>query len=155
LCKYFLETTNNILSKETVTDLFGEQAKIEFVNKYNFGGFDNHGDYFILYQYKIENCNINLLNNQLPQFKKGYFKDTQLTNVSKVGKWKKWPLNSQIDSIMFNSTFDFKEVADLVESKFVNDSSNLFSYISNKYLGNCFLLLNCNEKKLFIVLKTN
>ncbi|MFM9908342.1 MAG: hypothetical protein ACKVOW_03275 [Chitinophagaceae bacterium] len=156
---------DNPLSKETIRDIFGQVIDCKLVQMRDVGGIDIHGEIFLFYEYQLPKDEIAtlIMNDAIvayPKYSFGYFSTTTLIDSNYKSKWKRFPINNKMDSLLFQSTFSFLEISSLMDKirkldkDYFADSSNFYSYISAKSTGNCFFILVPKIDRLFLVIMT-
>lgn len=149
-----------VFDKVTSKDIFGQDIKAVSEKKYDLSGYDLSGTVFYLYSIifkkgELDRIAIDDKLSNYPSFRTGIFDGIKIVDSNFIVKWKKMPLKTEIDSLLFNSTFHFDNVRKvLLENRAnITDSSNFFSCVASSNYGSIFLMLCPKENKMFIVKK--
>jgi hypothetical protein len=157
-------SNKHLLNDETVIDLFGKDVKCVLLAKHDLGGIDFHGGEFTFYEYQISSMEIKSLittNNLLefPLFKKGNFKREGTSEVLHGSKWKRMPIESITDSVLYRGSFQFTNVQELkvgdsyLKEMALTDSSNYYVGLLSRQLGLIFMIISPDSGKLYLVNK--
>jgi hypothetical protein len=134
-------------------------------SKNDLGSYDLHGDMFVLYEYAVSTKQLELLIRKdklkyYPTFKSGHFENLSLADSNFAVKWKHMPLQSRIDSLIYQSTFAFFEVKSLeidgteIDDKNLLNSNNFYSCTNATPIGNYFFILVPKSGILYLVNKS-